>query len=59
MYQPINSEGLSRLAHQELTRIKPKNLEEARTHLSRRFGAYDRDGDSLERGLALYYQHTH
>lgn len=59
MYQPINSDGLSRLAHLELTRVRPKSQEEARTHLVKRFGVYDRDGDSLERGLVSYYKLPH
>lgn len=55
MYQTINTEGLRRLAHFELDRLNPKNKEEARRHLTRRLGVYDREGLILEKGLASYY----
>ncbi|WND02437.1 hypothetical protein QGN29_12865 [Temperatibacter marinus] len=55
MYQPINSEGLTRLAHLELTRFNPKTQDEARRHLIKRLGAYDHDGIIIERSLETYY----
>lgn len=56
MYQPINSEGLHRLAQYELKKLNTKNHDEARSHLKSRFGPYDREGHILEKGLVTYYQ---